>query len=273
MSSKKPVMTPEAAQAFLREALDLERQAHQYLIDQKHEQAYEANRKAAGLFQEIGKHDQAGFCFTLAASCWNKHIGQLPLAKAADSHEQAGQAFLKARDYHSAVLRFSDAAHLHEKEGDYSRFSRCFYASKCAEGRDSWEVFLQGKGLTGNFFQKMKERLMGLVSWKLNFFNRLLWGYGERPFRTFGSAAAVIFFCAFIHASFGPVQTPTGIKDINFWEGLYLSTITFATVGYGDYLPVSLATRMTAIFEAFSGVLLIPLFLVALTRRYLRTSR
>lgn len=263
-----------AASETLQEALQLERQAQQYLSEQKHELAYETNRRAAVLFQEIGKPDQAGFCFTLAASCWNKHIGQHPAAKAADAHEQAGKAFLKAHDYHSAMLRFADAAMLHEKEGEASRFSYCFYASKRAKGRDAWNVFFTGRGLTGNFLHRIQQRVLNLFSWKLNVLNRLLWGYGEKPFRTLAAAALLIFFCAVIYTISGPFQSPGAPTphSITFWEGLYFSIVTFSTVGYGDYLALGAATRITAGAEALSGMMLMPLFLIGLTRRYLRAA-
>jgi hypothetical protein len=59
------------------------------------------------------------------------------------------------------------------------------------------------------------------------------------------------------------------VQKIDLFESLYLSIITYTTVGYGDYLPMGWI-RAVAGLEALSGILFTPLFLIALTRRYLR---
>ena len=60
-----------------------------------------------------------------------------------------------------------------------------------------------------------------------------------------------------------------GEHKIDLFESLYLSIVTYTTVGYGDYLPMGW-TRGVAGIEALSGMFLTPLFLIGLTRRYLR---
>ncbi len=50
----------------------------------------------------------------------------------------------------------------------------------------------------------------------------------------------------------------------NFWRMFYLSAVTITTVGYGDIVPVTTATRLLVSLEAILGIVLIGLFLNSL---------
>ena len=54
-------------------------------------------------------------------------------------------------------------------------------------------------------------------------------------------------------------------RPANFERMLYFSTITIATVGYGDIVPLSTRSRLLTSLEAILGVLLIGLYLNALS--------
>ncbi|MCK4643679.1 two pore domain potassium channel family protein [bacterium] len=51
---------------------------------------------------------------------------------------------------------------------------------------------------------------------------------------------------------------------------LYFSIITATTLGYGDVYPVSTWGRILTSIEAFLGMIFISMFIIALTRKYLR---
>lgn len=257
---------------LLQEALAWERQAHQALLENQHETAYEAHKKAAIIYSELGKYDQAGLCFTQAASCWNKHIGQLPLRRASEAHERAAREYLKARDYHAAQLRFSDAALIAERDGEFLRFSDCFYYSRVCERKYLWQVFLSGKGILRSGIKKIWYRFLAFLKWSTSFLNDAVWGYGEKPVKILGAAITVIFACAFIYKFGSPMMTHEGLRRISFEESLYFSTVTYTTVGYGDLFAISRIARWTASLEALAGITLTPLLLIGLTRRYLRIS-
>jgi len=55
-------------------------------------------------------------------------------------------------------------------------------------------------------------------------------------------------------------------------DGLYFSTTTFTTLGFGDIFPdpQHLVTRLVTMFEAVSGASLMALFVVCLSKRFSR---
>jgi len=217
---------------------------------------------------------KAAYCFSSAATCWNIRTGWQPLRRAAQWNESAAHEALKAKDYEYARAHFHEAAILYEKEGDAGKYSACFYHSKRTDGRLQWSFFWQGLKERGDFRAAInwKERCAALGRGVVNELNCLVWGYGERPFRTFAFGFSVVILCALFYWISGQIQTAEGLRRISFWEGFYMSVVTYTTVGFGDYLPVGWA-RIFAMLEASLGIFLAPLFLVGLTRRYLRMYR
>ncbi len=94
---------------------------------------------------------------------------------------------------------------------------------------------------------------------------RFLYGYGERPERVIGWAAAVVFGLALVHWVFGTV---TG----GFLDALYYSAVSFTALGYGasDSDPQGWAGRFLGAGESFVGVFMMALFLVTFTRKMTR---
>ena len=85
---------------------------------------------------------------------------------------------------------------------------------------------------------------------------------------------AIILFCG-LYYSYGGAEIidRTGeIALVEFHDGLYFSTITFTTLGFGDMYPVAdhLATRYVAMLEALAGACLMALFVVTLSKRFSR---
>ena len=213
-------------------------------------------------------------CFSSAATCWNIHTGRQPLRNAATRNEFAALQAFEAQDYAYAETLFGEAALLYEKEGDFTKFSYCYRRAKDTQLSRLWKIFtqMQGQGsqAVGLRLVSWKERVSIFISWFFGSLNRLIWGYGEMPFRTFGIACGVITLSAFCYYISGTILTGGFVQKIDLFESFYLSIITYTTVGYGDYLPMGWV-RGVAAFEALSGILFTPLFLIALTRHYLRT--
>lgn len=267
-------MKTNAAETPLEQAVALEKEAQQLRSQGKIEEAFSAYDGAASLYQEAKEHLKAALCFASAASCWNIRTGLQPLRNAATRTHQAAQEAMKAHSFHYARSLFLDAALLYEKEGDFGNYSICFYGSKQAERKLGWTLFIQGRKGDNDFSgdANWKERFSGLGRWGVNWIGCMIWGYGERPFRTFAVALGVILISALVYSVSGQILTKGGLRGISFYEGLYMSVITYTTVGFGDYLPVGWV-RIFAMLEALSGIFFAPLFLIALTRRYLRMYR
>ena len=102
-------------------------------------------------------------------------------------------------------------------------------------------------------------------------FGRLLFGYGERPTRVLMASALIIFVCAFFYAQPDALAYRGGTTTPSFSQGLYFSTITFTTLGYGDLYPSPEGfCRIVAMIEAVSGGSLMALFIVCLAKRFSR---
>lgn len=97
----------------------------------------------------------------------------------------------------------------------------------------------------------------GLKGW--NYFTKSLsyyyWEYGRKPHRIIYISLGAIFLFGLIYWFNGNlVSANTANKSFNFGDSLYFSTITFTTLGYGDFSPVSWLKILSAI-EAFLGVI------------------
>ena len=55
-------------------------------------------------------------------------------------------------------------------------------------------------------------------------------------------------------------------RPATFWECIYFSGITFATVGYGDFIPAP-PMRLLALTEGALGVFTMGFFVVVLANR------
>jgi len=92
--------------------------------------------------------------------------------------------------------------------------------------------------------------------------NNVYWGYGRRPFRVIGCSLVMIFICALIYYfNQGLLNMPSQQAEATLSDSFYYSTITFTTLGYGDFTPKGFL-RVVASFEALFGGMSIG-FLVA----------
>lgn len=264
---------PTAPQTKIGQASDLEREAHRLRGEYKIDQAFQTFDQAAKLYQEAKEPLKAAACFSSAATCWNIHTGWQPLRNAATRNEFAALQAIEAKDHAYAETLFSEAALLYEKEGDFTKFSYCYRRAKDARLARLWKTFTQQEPAphvaVGLEKVSWRNRLATFLRWIFGTLNRLIWGYGELPFRTLGIAGTVIVLSALCYYISGTVLTGGFVQRIGLFESFYLSITTYTTVGYGDYLPMGWIRGVAAV-EALSGIFFTPIFLIALTRRYLR---
>jgi hypothetical protein len=82
----------------------------------------------------------------------------------------------------------------------------------------------------------------------------------------------IVSFCAFFFALPGALESRSADTGHSFMRGLYFSTITFTTLGYGDFYPAANGPwRTLAMVEAIAGACLIALFIVCLAKRFSRS--
>ncbi len=125
-----------------------------------------------------------------------------------------------------------------------------------------------------SFKEKTMERLIFKKKKDHTYFPSLvmtiLCGYGEKPYRIVLSALSAILGYALIYFMLNAAENSVSQNYTLRWSDyIYYSTITFTTVGYGDFVPKAYGLfRLLAASEAFLGVFLAGLFVFTLARKY-----
>jgi Ion channel len=94
-------------------------------------------------------------------------------------------------------------------------------------------------------------------------------GYGLRPMRVVGAGASIVLLFGILYWLLGGVVEASTRAPAGLWECIYFSGITFATVGYGDFLPTP-GLRPLALLEGALGALTMGFFVVVLANRLRR---
>lgn len=114
------------------------------------------------------------------------------------------------------------------------------------------------------FMPSIKGGLKG-IGWLAH---RISWGYGYKPFRLITVLIAIIILFA---ACF--TMTSCITEDTFFHlalKSLLLSTQSLFTISYGTTLPFNKFSEVLGTIEAFIGTILISLFVVSLTLKFMR---
>jgi len=155
-----------------------------------------------------------------------------------------------------------------QEAGYYQLAGDCFYNERCAR---LWKKF---RGPRYDDLSSLKKLVLFLSAVRLLpelIFGRLLFGYGERPVRVLFVSALIIILCAFFYSHPGSLSHRDSLDGQSFLQGLYFSTITFTTLGYGDLYPSPEGLpRLVAMAEAVAGGCLMALFVVCLAKRFSR---
>lgn len=145
------------------------------------------------------------------------------------------------------------------------------------------------RGQLYGYYQREKD-LRRRFSWKAGYYRQALsgelarWtmGYGQSIWRILLTSALFILVCALAYPLTGGIQESdsqlvynlgdlstetTGRVLLVFFKSLYFSTITFATLGYGDIQPIGGWARALAAIESIVGAVLMALIVVVLYRR------
>ncbi len=258
----------------LQKANELEDEATAFFHNNEYEKAFNAFDTAAYLYKDMGIHHKASACFSGAAHAWQIKSGESHFYNTSSRYYEAAEEAMKYHDYQWAKFMYKEAARFYQKEDISPSYSYCFYMTKICDMKHAWLVAtrsrklinIPGKGFTFTY----KKSLTAFLSWVGYFLNYSVWGFGEKPYKAFLSALFMIFFSSSIFYFSGGLVYQGNTIVPSYFDSLYFSVITFNTLGYGDYHPIG-NFRLMAMVEALSGLFLVPLFLVALTRKYLRS--
>jgi TPR repeat protein len=250
----------------------LEKEAHDSLSQAKYDEAYNLFIRAARASQEGGDHKEAALLFASAASSWSLKLGEKSFLNSAAAYEEAAFEAERSKDFEYASLLYRYAAISYERDMEFMGFSECFYRFKeCYRKFLMQSLFFPGrvKHITATRekqgFVTSVKRFFKWLAHTASFF---IWGHGERPLRTLYCAIGLILACAFIYSQ-NQLNSANGLFKPGFFEAVYFSAVTFTTVGFGDITPAGFV-KLVAIFEAFCGIFVMPIFIVALSRKYLR---
>lgn len=122
--------------------------------------------------------------------------------------------------------------------------------------------------------KKRPERLRHLRQAAWRYAMEWLWGYGERPQRMLGFSFLFcltwgLLYYAVGFGSGGVCLEPGARTPIEQLElSMYMSFVTFTTVGYGDFSPCTMLGRLLATFQAFCGVFVMGLYVSANARTF-----
>lgn len=258
------------------EAEDLLREAEKLFREKQIEDAAQFYKEAGLLFRQDRESMRAAKAFSQSSLCEKLRTGFQPLLEAANLSEMAAREALKAKDYAYARWQFRDAGLLYEREGDFEKYSYCFVLSQDAFLEYLWTIFITGKKQErlkpGPLPASPAERLKALVQAVLGVVSRYLWGYGEKPGRLLLAGTGLVAVCGLLYYFSGQVAFHGKLYSIDIFDAFYMSGVTFSTLGYGDFTPLGW-TRLVSFVESLSGFFLVPLFMISLTRRYLRVYR
>lgn len=202
--------------------------------------------RSAEMFYQKNKMFEAADCFERAGLIWE-----------AIELQDDRPSLITVSDFYNSTSCFQKAKAIFTTIGEYDEASRCFVLERDSHSRWTWS----------------KTRKTGM------YLMRFIWLYGESPVYAFRTIILtwLIFAIGFMFSGF-----KTDGKSINydiafnfntscitdFASSLYFSVVTMSTLGYGDYSPNSTISKIFAGLEAFSGICLVAMFLVAIQRRF-----
>lgn len=153
---------------------------------------------------------------------------------------------------------------LYQSNGHNREAGKSYYNERYYEMLHNWQglnfrsAFIELKN-RGYYFAKypLKENIKKLRLCASSLISFLVWGFGEKPHRTLISS----FFILLLYST---LYYNSDIATLNksFTESLYLSTIMFTTLGFGDYALIQNGVfKLLVSSEALVGAFIFGLFI------------
>lgn len=139
-----------------------------------------------------------------------------------------------------------------------------------SEGKRKYYLLLKNYEMTIAKRSAWKEagicnKLRNINKYLVAFLFKILTNFGDSPSRVFYWSIGVILFCGLTSYFFNFTT-----KSSTLLGNLYLSVITFGTVGYGDKYPTHFLGKILFAAEGIAGILLLSVFVVSLTHKWLQ---
>jgi uncharacterized protein YjbI with pentapeptide repeats len=128
------------------------------------------------------------------------------------------------------------------------------------------DCFLGRKDIQLKQYRKDRNWLMIARSMVPNLVAR----YGESPLRVLGTAAVTISVCGLAYYSFNLIEHTGTEQPATLFESFYFSALTFTTLGYGDFNPITTGGQVLAVAETSVGVILLAILVFVFGRRATR---
>jgi voltage-gated potassium channel Kch len=117
-------------------------------------------------------------------------------------------------------------------------------------------------------FLSLVRRIKYFFQWIYEVSKFVLFGHGEKPqFLLVWSAIIITIFSLVFYYTNSISSSIFESTKINFINCLYFSSITFTTLGLGDFVPIQILSRAMVTVEAFLGLLFYSLFIFSIGRR------
>ena len=211
-----------------------------------------------------------------------------------EKFSEAQEIYLLLKNNFHSIGKYEDESWAFKKEKDMERLSYSFNSftknMESKEKKSKRKISIGKRSKFVSFFNWLKTK--NFRKWLSSCFLNIIYGYGERPRNVILSAVFIIILFS-IFFSFLGINSPEIIemksypvqeifnsnleiiskgnlinKTTNYYiDCLYFSTITFTTLGYGDFRPLEGLGRILAGSEAFIGAFMMALFVYTFARR------
>lgn len=117
------------------------------------------------------------------------------------------------------------------------------------------------------------DRITAFFNLVAHYLQLAIWGYGVRIRSLLRAGVVLVLLSALLHVALGSrFYTPPESTEraIGFWEALYVSVVTFSTLGFGGIAPASAIARVIASAGSVAGAIFVGLFAAAAYRRIRR---
>jgi len=217
------------------------------------------------------------------------------------NYNEAKEIYLLIKNNFHSIGQYEDESWAFKKEKDMDRLSHWFFSVNREKERNNEKKKNKTVFVPPETESSSEEKKYSFLRWIFsNHFSKwffsgvsnIIYGYGERPWNVIKTAVAIILIFALSFSFIGlgnpeiielkgtAIHQNSGNKvDLiskgllknnvirNFPDSLYFSTITFTTLGYGDFRPLEGWGRILAGSEAFIGAFMMALFVYTFARR------